>query len=322
MPDATRSRAGSEAESAAIDGSGKRLVVMNPTSGDGGHAEAVRRLADERGFSVVETERAGHAVDLARSAATDGVDLVAACGGDGTVHEVVRGLVDADALESVSLAVIPAGTANIYAEGLGIDTLEEGFAAAERGAVRRLDVGTAGDEPFVMSAIAGLPAEASEAATESQKARFGSFSFVLEGLRSTREFNGVEVAVEADADDGSYVWRGEALCLVIGVLRRFTGANEPSNAERGRLEVMIVDRVPPTDALADVVKRRFLDRAGENSCVTTIEARDLEIVALEDEPVRFSLDGEIRSYEALEIGIRPGALRVCVGEEYAGRSKS
>lgn len=298
----------------ASAGNGRRLV-LNPTSGEGDHAERARRLAADYGFQVVETERAGHAVDLATEAAAEGVDLLAVCGGDGTVHEVVQGLVAAGALEDVTLCVVPAGTANIAASALGIDGLEEGFTAAVLGETRRLDLGVADGEPFVLSAIAGLPAAASTATPGDLKERFGTLAFVIEGLQTAREFDGLEVAVDAVAGDEEYAWRGEALCLMIGALRRFIGENEPGNAETGRLEVTIVDRVPPTDAIAEAVERRFFDR--ETPHVTTIETSALEVVALGDEPVRFSLDGERREYERVEIGVRPRALRVCVGAEYA-----
>ncbi|WP_247729710.1 diacylglycerol/lipid kinase family protein [Halovivax limisalsi] len=298
------------------DAAARRRLVLNPTSGDGAHANRVRELADEYGFSVVETERAGHASELAETAAADGVDLLAACGGDGTIHEVVRGLVAADALDDVTFCVIPAGTANLYASGLGIRSVREGFAAAERGETRRLDLGMAGDEPFVLSAIAGLPAEASVATGSELKARIGTFAFVIEGLRAAREFDGVQVAIAADTDDGTYAWRGEALSVLVGVLRDFTGENDPSNAETGRFEVTIVEQVPPTDAVAELVEQRLLDR--ETPHVTTLEATALEIDARTDEPVAFSLDGERRAYDHLDIRIRPAALRACVGTDGVG----
>ncbi|QLK26530.1 diacylglycerol kinase family lipid kinase [Natrinema zhouii] len=295
-----------------------RRLILNPTSGDGDHVERVSRLAATHGFRIVETERAGHAIDLAARTAADGVDLLAVCGGDGTVHEAVQGLVAADALEDVALCIIPAGTANIAASALGIEHLRDGFAAADRGETKRIDLGMADGEPFVLSAIAGLPAAASTAASGGLKERVGTLAFVIEGLRTAREFDGLEVAVDAVAGDGEYAWQGEALCLGIGTLRRFTGENEPSNARNGRLEVTIVDRVPPTDVITEAVERRFLSR--ETPHVTTIEASQLEVVALKDEPVRFSLDGERREYETVEIGVRPRALRVCVGEEYGSRT--
>ena len=294
-------------------GGNARRLVLNPTSGEGDHVERVRDLAADRGFRVVETERAGHAVELAKRAAADGVDLLAACGGDGTIHEVVQGLVEADALADVTLCVIPAGTANIYASGLGIERLEDGFEVADRGETRELDLGVAGGEPFVMSAIAGLPAAASAAASEDLKERIGALAFVVEGLRTARGFDGLEVAIDAVADGEPFTWEGEVLCLLVGNLRRFTDESDVARAEDGALEVTIVEQVPTTDAVAAALEQRFLDRETEH--VTTLEATALEVVGLEDEPVRFSLDGEISDYDATTISVRPGALRVRVPAE-------
>jgi diacylglycerol kinase family enzyme len=113
-----------------------RRLVMNPTSGGGDHVERIRRLADEYGFPVVETEHAGHGTDLAEEAAADGIELLAVCGGDGTLHEVVQGLVAADALDSVTLCVVPAGTENFFAGDLGIRSIEDGFEVADAGETR------------------------------------------------------------------------------------------------------------------------------------------------------------------------------------------
>lgn len=130
-----------------------RRLILNPTSGGGTHVEDARRLADEHGSPVVETEHAGHGADLAE----EGVDTLAVCGGDGTLRESVAGLVRADALADVTLCVIPAGTENFFAGDLGVESMADGFAVADRGEARRLDLDVAGDEPFVLSAIAGLP---------------------------------------------------------------------------------------------------------------------------------------------------------------------
>ncbi|WP_227380531.1 diacylglycerol/lipid kinase family protein [Haladaptatus halobius] len=59
-----------------------------------------------------ERKYEGHAISLTKEAVADGVDLLAVAGGDGTLHEVVQGLTEVDALETVSLGVLPVGTKN------------------------------------------------------------------------------------------------------------------------------------------------------------------------------------------------------------------
>lgn len=290
-----------------------RRLIVNPTSGQGDHVERVRQLADEYGFAVRETAHAGHAIELAEAAAHDGVDLLGVCGGDGTVHEAVRGLVAADALAEVTLAVLPAGTANIVAADLGISGLREGFEVGVGGRTRRLDLGVAADEPFVMSAIAGLPAEASASASAEQKERFGTLAFVIEGLQETRQFDGLQVEIDASDRDEERVWSGEVLSLLIGNLRGFDASGR-ANAEDGRLEVAIVEQMPTFEAVAEAIEQRLLDQ--ETQHITTLTATELEIATLDDSAATFSLDGEIRQFDEVQVSVLPQVLDVRVGDSY------
>jgi diacylglycerol kinase family enzyme len=78
-------------------------------------------LASETKLDVVETDARGHATELARQAAVDGLDLVVALGGDGTVNEVVNGLLaDGPVAGLPALAVVPGGSTNVFARALGL----------------------------------------------------------------------------------------------------------------------------------------------------------------------------------------------------------
>ncbi|ATW88598.1 YegS/Rv2252/BmrU family lipid kinase [Halohasta litchfieldiae] len=290
-----------------------RRLIVNPVSGEADHVETVHRLAALHQFPVVETERSGHAVDLAKQAAAEGVDMLAVCGGDGTVHEVIQGLFAVDALDTVTLCVVPAGTENIIAEDLGIDGLGEGFEVATGGERRRLDLGVANDEPFVMSAVAGLPAEVSDATTGGLKQRFGSAAFLIGGLKAGQTFDGLDVTVDARGGGDEVVWTDEALAVVVGNLRRFGTAGGHANAEDGLLDVEIIEQMPGT-ALRDAIEGRLLGR--ECSHIRTFETTRLGIDSLVSEPIRFSLDGEIRTFETVQFGIVPQALTVRVGSAY------
>ncbi len=84
----------------------------------------VHALADEVDLSTVHTERRGHAEEIARNARDEDVDLVCVLGGDGTVNEVINGLL-ADGQphpDGPMLAIIPGGSANVAARALGLPT--------------------------------------------------------------------------------------------------------------------------------------------------------------------------------------------------------
>jgi diacylglycerol kinase family enzyme len=94
-------------------------VIFNPRSGRGRAGRRLQRLraAWDGRAEFRPTERPGHGADLAKAAATEGFAMVAAAGGDGTVHEVANGLLDA-ARPEVVFAVVPIGSANDYARSL------------------------------------------------------------------------------------------------------------------------------------------------------------------------------------------------------------
>jgi diacylglycerol kinase (ATP) len=98
------------------------LTVVNPIAGRGNGAQsvpAVRAALTRLGveFEMVQTERPGHAVEIAQQAASEDYEVMVAVGGDGTVNEVVNGLVRAagDGPTTVPLGVVPVGSGNDFA---------------------------------------------------------------------------------------------------------------------------------------------------------------------------------------------------------------
>ncbi len=102
----------------------RALLVVNPkatTTSARVRDVLAHALASEVKLDVVETAHRGHAMELARDAAVDGLDVVVALGGDGTVNEVVNGLLHAGPRSGLpALAVVPAGSTNVFARALGM----------------------------------------------------------------------------------------------------------------------------------------------------------------------------------------------------------
>jgi diacylglycerol kinase family enzyme len=122
-------------------------VILNPTAGQGRARRALRRLRQALGGRAEFwcTRAAGEAEELALRAAREGFAQVGAAGGDGTVHEVVNGLLRAGRPET-ALVVFPVGSANDYAASLGLspdwwlrDSLDRGVRPVDVGVARRPD---------------------------------------------------------------------------------------------------------------------------------------------------------------------------------------
>jgi diacylglycerol kinase family enzyme len=154
----------------------RALLVVNPkatTVSARVRDVLAHALASETRLELVETKARAHAVELATTACADGVDLVVALGGDGTVNEVVNGLMTAPAERRPVLAVVPGGSANVFARALGFpdDPVEATgalLAALEDGRRRDISLGSvrysgasgeAAERWFTFCAGLGLDAE-------------------------------------------------------------------------------------------------------------------------------------------------------------------
>ncbi|WP_226042455.1 YegS/Rv2252/BmrU family lipid kinase [Natrinema sp. DC36] len=295
------------------DGS-DQWIIINPTSGTADHVDDVRQFAAERNYTIQETTHEEHAVQLAQDATVNDVDRLAVAGGDGTLHEVVRGLVEASALGKVTLGVIPTGTENIFATNIGVASIEEGFDLLDHGERRRIDVGFAGEEPFVVSCIAGLPAEVSVGTSDDLKERFGSLAFVVASLQKFAEFQGLHIDLTAISDGEETTWSGEALCMLVGNVRRFINRGGQANVEDGLFDVVLIEEMPPSDTLAEATAQRVFGRDTEH--VHHVRTSQLEIRGLGSDPITFSLDGELNTHDELVLFTDPQSLTVCVGSTY------
>ncbi|MFC6903905.1 diacylglycerol kinase family protein [Halalkalicoccus tibetensis] len=290
------------------------VVVVNPESGRGDDGiSRIRELAAEYGFELAVSEEPGDPVDLTRKAIEAGATRIGACGGDGTVNEVVRGIDAAGALEATLLGVIPGGTGNNFAGNVGVEGIEHGFELLAEGETRRIDLGVAGDQLFVNSSVCGLTADASESTSSDLKGRFGELAYVFNTIDRMRDFESIPLHVHAEDAGGS--WDGNAMFVLIGNARRFpAGGNEQANVEDGLFEVTIIEDVSTGQLVRETATRRLL--GGEVSSLHRLTASSLTVDVRGDEPVSFSFDGEIARFDELPCRVRPGALAVRVGDAY------
>jgi diacylglycerol kinase family enzyme len=151
----------------------RAVLIVNPqatSTTPGGRDVLAHALASQVKLEVVETDYRGHAKAVARSAARDGVDLVVAHGGDGTVNEVVNGaLADSDGDPQNTghvpmLGVVPGGSANVFARALGIsrdpvEATHQLLRALEEGRSRRVGLGLADGHWFTFNSGLGWDAD-------------------------------------------------------------------------------------------------------------------------------------------------------------------
>ena len=156
----------------------RALLVVNPqatTTTPAGRDVLAHALASDVKLEIIETCYRGHAADAASQAAQDGFDLVIAHGGDGTVNEVVNGILHAGPGPHLPmLAVVPGGSTNVFSRALGrsrdpVEATAEILESVRAGRSRLVSLGTAsasriGADPLPERAAASAGAEEAEAA--------------------------------------------------------------------------------------------------------------------------------------------------------------
>jgi len=176
-------------------------MIVNPQAGRGAIGRALPRIKEvveqeELEYDIVETSTPGHAEELARTAVQSGIMFVVAVGGDGTVHEVVNGLMgdDGPLVPDVVLGVVPSGSGSDFIKTFGLPTVPEEAARnlAGKNVWGALDIpriryrGKNGKEEvrwFVNIAEAGIGAHVVVSAAKMPR-RLGGRAYRLAALRA------------------------------------------------------------------------------------------------------------------------------------------
>jgi YegS/Rv2252/BmrU family lipid kinase len=242
----------------------------------------------------------------ARAAVAAGVDLVLACGGDGTVTACGAGL----AGSGTPMGIVPAGTGNLLARNLGLPLdARAALRVALAGVNRGLDVGVANGRPFLVMAGLGLDARMLGSTSEPLKKRLGWAAYAVAGVRHLRD-RPMRVTLRAD---GGPPERRRASAVIAG------------NVGRLQAGLTLLPGAAPDDGLLDVVvltasdwagwlgvaARVMLRRDGAGEAVQRGAFKELRIEA--DRAYPWELDGElIGSTRQLDIGIQPERLVIRV----------
>ena len=286
----------------------KVAVVANASKTFGKGLPELRRVLERAGVDEplwYEVPKAKPTAEQIERALDEGAELFFVWGGDGTVRRAIGALAGRDA----ALAVLPAGTANLFASNLGIpQEIERAVAIGLRGERRSLDVGRFRDERFAVMAGAGFDAAMIRDA-DALKERLGRAAYVLSGSRHLRR-ESFDAEITVDAVDW---YEGPASCILLGNLGEVFGGVEvfpDARPDDGVLELGIVT----ADGLLQWGRTLAHTAVGDPSrspFVRMTKAKQVKVKL--DRKVRYELDGGDRSkVRKFKAEIEPGALTVCV----------
>ncbi len=305
-------------------------LIVNPVSGRMKSKTGLIDIVDElyrcggepdteRRVTVSVTTHRGHATQLASLAAAEGFDTVVACGGDGTLNEVISGLMQTPEPLRPTLGYIPAGSTNDFAASLGLPTaLRPAAAMAVSEKISPLDVGLfcpLGQEAlpqrqFSYIASFGIFTAASYSTPQVSKNLLGHMAYLLEGVKDLANIHPHHAAFrlsDGRVVEGDYVFGAVTNTTSAGGLFKLPAGSV--SMSDGEFEVFLVHN-PRTVAELNRIVTALMSADFDNCPLIEFHHTAAATVTLEA-PLSWSLDGEeAQGGTRVEIRCLPGAMRL------------
>ncbi len=294
---------------------GRTLVVVNPTARHGvtqSLVPLVTSLLDGNlDYDMVLTEHPGHAVDLAASA--DRYDTVIAVGGDGTVHEVLNGIMRLPTHQRPAFTLLPTGSGNDYRRTLGISTdLATAVRQILAGTRTRMDVGVINGTYFANSIAIGLDARVTARAAEIKTSTgWSGIPLYLRALMYVlfRMFYSHPVTI---AFDGAPSENRDLLLVAVTNGPTYGGGfriTPDARPDDGFLDVCTIERV----SLPGALWRLPFVIVGKHTWMKPVSMeRHVSIKLTSENPIEGQVDGEVMLARTYDIRIEPLGIEVIV----------
>ena len=272
----------------------KLLMIVNPTAGrTKSHAPLFDAAAvfSQAGYllSIHKTAFPGDAVQTAAALGKD-YDVVVAVGGDGTLNQVVSGLMTLPEETRPLLGYIAQGSTNDFAASLQIPS-EPAAAAAliVKSAATRLDIGRWNARPFVYVASFGAFTQSSYTAPQSAKNAIGHLAYILEGIKDLNTLRPYHIRLTADGEvlDGDYLFGAICNSTSIGGLMHLN--REYVVLDDGKFEMLLIPKPKSPAELPNLILN-LLDQEFSYEGLVFRHVSSIHLETAEDLP--WSLDGE------------------------------
>jgi YegS/Rv2252/BmrU family lipid kinase len=293
---------------------GKTLLVINPAARHGETeklAPVIEQLLQNVAHDTVFTQNMGHAQALAAGAGA--YDTVVAAGGDGTVHEVLNGLMAHDPAHRPALGLIPTGSGNDTRRTIGIPAdLTEAALVLATGERHRYDVGVCNGVYFNNSFAAGLDAKVTAKAVELKvtKHRDGPWLYLSSLLHVLfHELGSFELDIAFDGDEPR---SHDTLIVAVTNGRTYGGGfaiTPDALPDDGMFDVCMIDPLTLPQAL---VRLPFVVVGKHTRMKPVHMSRHSSLVIECDQPVPAQIDGEVLLERRYDISMLPGAIECIV----------
>ena len=292
----------------------RMLFIYNPRAGKEKIRSNLLDIIDiftKAGYEVTAypTQAKGDGILAVKERCREGFDLIICCGGDGTLDEVVTGMVQCD--HRIPIGYVPAGSTNDFANSLKIPrNMIKAAKSIVDGRIFQCDVGAFNDDVFVYIAAFGIFTDVSYETRQDMKNVLGHMAYILEGMRRLSAIKAYRMKVEGDGIlvEGEFLFGMITNSTSVGGFKRITG--KYVELDDGVFEVTLIRKPMNALELNQIMAALVSGNINTESmyCVKTSFLR----IESED-TVAWTLDGEFGGkHKEVEIVDRKQALEILV----------
>lgn len=294
-------------------------VIANPQSGksDSKDFEEIIKEQLSEYYETVDfefTKEAGDATKIAEKACEDNYHSICSVGGDGTLSEVIEGMVNHN--NSPKLVIFPAGTGNIMSKSLKIGQNKKNvIESIDFTKTKKIDIGKAGNKVFSFALSIGQIPEALNEVTNEEKEKNGFFAYIsnlAKKLIGNAETNDLRVIVDGKEYEGKV---DHLVILVSNKFGNLTVPNKESSIDDGYLNVYILKEEAILEKVRvgiEVIIGNLLD----NENVEYMKGKHIRIESIDSEDVYVDLDGDKGPKLPLDVSILNKNIEVFTGKKY------
>ena len=289
-------------------------VIAHAGKSMGGGLDELRQVLARAGVDDPlwsEVPKSRYAPERVEKALAEGAETIFVWGGDGMMQRAVDTMAGTEA----RLAILPAGTANLFASNLDIpDDIGDAVHVGLNGRERKLDLGKMNGEHFAVMAGAGLDARMIRDTDGGPKDKYGRLAYIWAASKNLRT-EPFKARVEVNGD----LWyKGDASCLLVGNVGALFGgleAFESASPEDGLLEIGVT-HAESLGQWARTVARTAIGSVTQSPFVQATKAKRVDVEF--DRKVLYELDGgDRKEVKRLKVKVKPAALTVCTSQEAA-----
>jgi len=292
------------------------LLIINPSSGTKTIQKKLDRMIGQmvlqnivNHIDVFYTQKKNDAYQCCLNLTSHDYDFIVSVGGDGTVNEIISGLVENKI--TTPLAILPGGTVNDFANHLHLPHQTHQFIEMIKDMqIIQVDIGQVNNYYFANVIAGGMFSDISFQVSKADKERFGPLAYYINGIRQLPTQLATDLHLKVKTENEEFEEDARLFMITnTSQVGGFKGITPHANIQDGQLDLLIIKKCSPTDMIA-IFKDYKLNNHEKNPYIHYLQAKEITIDC--DQDIIYDVDGEEGTTFPIKVNVMNKALNIMV----------